>query len=226
MQKEEWIAFLQENKQTDGFLSALPLGWDAEGKAVHSHRKNRQDRFCHTCVTGANRTSFLVDTVAALATAYGAQGASFLVLSPKTEYAKLLTLKAVDITVPYFRTKEDYTTLMALAKEQVEMRKKNPRLPKYFVVVDGLEGCSFLPKDNACTFLRGLVDELSGGAEVLSGVDFSGSIFLGFEGAFVGVGNSLVSTDEKGKADVTYVGDDCLLDCPQSISYALCFGGN
>ena len=77
-----------------------------------------------------------------------------------------------------------------------------------------------MKKDNTLSSLRQFLSELVGGAEVISGVDFSGTIFAGFEGAFVGVGNSLVSVDENGKADVAYVGEDCVLDYPQSIRYA------
>ena len=81
----------------------------------------------------------------------------------------------------------------------------------------------FLPKDNAFGYLRKWIDELAGGGQILSGIDFQGSIFAGFEGAFVGVGNSLITADEKGKADVTYTLADCSLGMPKAISYAVHF---
>ena len=55
--------------------------------------------------------------------------------------------------------------------------------------------------------------------EVITGVDLKKSIFSGSPGAFVGVGNCLVSTREEGKADVTYVGSDVTLSAPAPILY-------
>ena len=54
--------------------------------------------------------------------------------------------------------------------------------------------------------------------EIISGVSLMKSIFSGYPGAFVGVGNALVTTDGVGKADVTYVGDDFALSLPTAIT--------
>ncbi|MBQ9117650.1 MAG: hypothetical protein IJY11_00405 [Clostridia bacterium] len=222
MQKGRWLSILQNKEKAGDFpLAKVPLGWEESGEVVFSHRKDRADRYCHTCVTGAQRKAFVMETVKSLAVAYGEGKASFLVLSPHREYAKLLELKKADVTVPYLLSERQFSAMKNLANAQASARKENPRLPKFFVVIDGLEELPFLPKDNAFTFLRKWVDELSGGAEIITAVDFKGSIFAGFEGAFVGVGNSLVSADETGKADVAYVGDGCVLDYPQAIRYTL-----
>ena len=46
------------------------------------------------------------------------------------------------------------------------------------------------------------------------------SIFSGYPGAFVGLGNCLVTTREHGKADVTFVDDDSSLSLPIAMTYA------
>jgi regulator of sigma E protease len=63
--------------------------------------------------------------------------------------------------------------------------------------------------------------ELDGKKEVtlISGTDLIKSIFSGYPGAYVGIGNCLVTTREDGKADVTYVGEDSALTMPAPISY-------
>ncbi len=221
MQKSEWAINLK-NAQEEGTLPKVPLGWDEEGNVVFSHRKNRPDRYCHTCVTGAYRAAFLMDIVRSLALAH--EGAArFLVLSPRKEYANLLSIKGMDVLVPYISRQKEFEKMVEFALAEAEARRQNVRLPRFFVVIDGLETLPFLPKDNAFTYLRKLVADLSGGAEIFSAVTFKDRIFAGFEGAFVGVGNSLVSVDALGKADVAYVGDDCALDVPQAISYATYF---
>ena len=45
------------------------------------------------------------------------------------------------------------------------------------------------------------------------------SIFSGYPGAFVGVGNCLVTTQGNGKADITYVGEDSSLSMPTPILF-------
>ena len=54
---------------------------------------------------------------------------------------------------------------------------------------------------------------------MIAGVDLTKSIFSGYPGAFVGIGNCLVATREMGKADVTYVNDDATLTMPLPITY-------
>ena len=54
---------------------------------------------------------------------------------------------------------------------------------------------------------------------MICGTDLMRSIFSGFPGAFVGVGNCLVSLREEGKADVTYVNDDASMSLPIPIHY-------
>lgn len=224
MRVDGWKELVKKEIVSGFALSQLPLGENEEGRVVFSHRKNRPDRYCHTCVTGALRTTFLVNTVASLAALYG-EKASFLVLSQKKEYLKLLTIKGADITVPYLQSERQFASMKQLALAQANTQKKNLGYHRFFLIVDGWESLPFASFDNTLSSFRQFISDVSGGAEVLSGVDFSGTIFAGFEGAFVGVHNSLVSVDEKGKADVTYVGEDCVLDYPQSIRYAEFFDG-
>ena len=113
MQKSEWTIALQKIKEA-GTLTQLPLGWDEEETVHFSHRKNRPDRYCHTCVTGAYRAAFLMDTVCSLATAYEGK-ARFLVLSPRREYASLLSVKGADIIVPYIGQQAQFEKMVAYA---------------------------------------------------------------------------------------------------------------
>lgn len=220
MRIDEWLLKIRDEIDAGRFaLSQLPLGLDEQGEVVLSHAQNRQDRYFHTCVTGGKRTRFIMDTVCSLAMAYGEGKATFLILSDKSEYVRLLSLKGADITVPYLRSEQDFQTLTALAERTAKDRKENPAYPRFFLVMDGLDGLQFLKKDDSLSIERALLERVAGGAEVLSGVDFSDSIFSGFPGAFVGVGNSLVSADGRGIADVTFVNADCSLGCPKPIAY-------
>ena len=54
---------------------------------------------------------------------------------------------------------------------------------------------------------------------IICGVDLMKSVFSGYPGTFVGIGNCLVSTREEGKADVTYVGDDTLMSLPTPMNF-------
>ena len=132
MQAKEWITLLK-NSETEGAfsLSQLPLGWDSEGRALLSHTQNRQDRYYHTCVTGKEKTQFILNTVASLLSAYGEGQLSVLVLSPKSEYGNLLRLKGADVTVPYLRTEKQFEEMKALALAQVNARRQNPRSSQF-----------------------------------------------------------------------------------------------
>ncbi len=218
MRAEEWILQIkQQHTKGDFTLTQLPLGVDEKGEVVLSHRQNRRDRYCHTCVTGRSRTSFLVDTVRALTKLYGEGKATFFILSPRREYLPLLGLKGGDITLPYLRTEKDYAKMKSLVLAQMEARRQKPDYPPFFLVLDGLYELPFIEKDSYLSLYREMIEEAKGGAEVLTAVDFEGSIFSGFPGAFVGVGNSLVSADEEGTADVTHVLENCALDCPKRV---------
>ena len=55
--------------------------------------------------------------------------------------------------------------------------------------------------------------------DIICGADLGKSIFSGYPGAFLGIGNCLVTTRESGKADVTYVNEDSSLTLPMPIVY-------
>lgn len=59
----------------------------------------------------------------------------------------------------------------------------------------------------------------AGKVEIVTGVDLLKSIFSGYPGAFVGIGNCLVTPKGEGKADVTYVNTDSSLTLPAEISF-------
>ena len=54
---------------------------------------------------------------------------------------------------------------------------------------------------------------------MITGAELMRSIFSGYPGAFVGVGNCLVTTREEGVADVTYVQDNSSLSLPTVLHY-------
>lgn len=90
------------------------------------------------------------------------------------------------------------------------------------IALDGLEN---LPDCNANGDLeeyRAFFDLLARKKDVLciTGIELIRSIFSGYPGAYVGVGNCLVTTREDGKADVTYVGEDASLTMPTPMSYS------
>ena len=59
----------------------------------------------------------------------------------------------------------------------------------------------------------------AGRVEIITGADLLKSIFSGYPGAFVGIGNCLVTPKGEGKADVTYVNADSSLTLPKEIRY-------
>ena len=81
-----------------------------------------------------------------------------------------------------------------------------------------MEGCN---RNEDLEEYRDIIDLLARreNVELIAGVELTKSIFSGYPGAFVGVGNCLVATREMGKADVTYVNDDASLTMPTPITY-------
>jgi hypothetical protein len=88
-------------------------------------------------------------------------------------------------------------------------------------VLDGIETLDGCNKNEDLEEYRAVMDLLARreSVELIAGVELTKSIFSGYPGAFVGVGNCLVSTREEGKADVTYVNDDSSLTLPLPMTY-------
>ncbi len=225
MRAEEFIAFIAEKAsgevERNALKAGLPLGLDAAGEAVLSQTVEHSFTPNHTCVTGANRTTFIKRLIITLSCVYKKSEANFLVLSPRAEYGELLRYKGIDAVVPYVRTKADLEKAKACVKGLTAEYARGVGYPKLFLVIDGLEE---LPETNGNGDLdeyREFLDMLARekNVAIISGVELMRSIFSGNPGVFVGVGNCLVTTREEGRADVTYVGEDSSLSMPVAIQY-------
>lgn len=206
----------EDDEKFETLQKGLPLGLDMADGVVLSQKQTGAVSIRHTCVTGVKRGSFIRRFLITLACLYEKDEACFLVLSPNTEYGELLRLKNMDVTVPYLKNKEDLEMGKSTLRDLVRMRENGEGYPRLFVVLDGLEA---LPECNANGDLeeyREILDMLARhkDIDVISGVDLLKSIFSGYPGAFVGIGNCLVTTREEGKADVTYVNSDTSLSQP------------
>ena len=202
MRSDEFISFLLKNCKTDDdawrIQNGLPLGVDQGGNAVFARRQEQVQLTKHTCVTGLRKTAFIKRVLLTLSCLYDKTEACFFILSPKTEYGELLRLHNIDATVPYIRTKRDLDDA-AKCLEEIDGCNQNGDLEEYRELLYAVSR-----KKNV---------------EAISGVDLMKSIFSGYPGAYVGVGNCLVTTREESNADVTYVGEDSTLSMPTPMSY-------
>jgi len=106
-------------------------------------------------------------------------------------------------------------------KELLRMREYGNGYPRLFIVLDGLDDLPDCNVNGDLTEYRELFDLLmrKPDVELISGVDLGRSIFSGYPGAFLGIGNCLVTIREEGTADVTYVNDDSSMSLPAPITY-------
>jgi hypothetical protein len=199
----------------------LPLGEDSVGNILLSQKREKPLTVRHTCVTGPGRGECIRRLLLTISCLYEKSEATFLVLSPKTEYGELLRLRNMDVTVPYIRTKSDLNFAVETFKELLQQRSYGRGYPKLFLVLDGLESLPECNRNGDLEEYREIFDLFTRRTDidVISGVDLMRSIFSGYPGAFVGVGNCLVTTREHGKADVTYVGEDASLSLPTAMTY-------
>lgn len=223
MRAERFIEILLDTKSdpTD-FLRirrGIPLGETAEGALVFSRLKESPYLVKHTAVTGVERTQFIKRLIILLSALYKEEEASFLILSPKTEYTNLMRLKGKDVNVIYIRTKEDLESGKKCLRDLLDMRK-TMRCPRLFVVLDGLEDMENCNQKGELEEYREILEMARGkDVEIITGADLIKSIFSGYPGAFVDVGNCLITTCGAGKADVTYVGEDASLSLPTALVY-------
>ena len=155
-----------------------------------------------------------------LACVYDRSEAAFLILSPRAEYGELLRLKNADVTVPYLRSTADYLAALGTVEELVRMRGLKAGCPRLFVVLDGLEELPDGSKNGMLEPYKACFDAAgTSGTEIITGVDLLKSIFSGYPGAFVGIGNCLVTPKKEGKADVTFVNADSSLTLPKEFSF-------
>lgn len=225
MRSDEFISFLIKNCKTDDDVmriqNGLPLGVDQGGNAVFARRQEQVQLTKHTCVTGLRKTAFIKRVLLTLSCLYDKTEACFFILSPKTEYGELLRLHNIDATVPYIRTKRDLDDAAKCLEELVALRDREKGCPKLFLVMDGLEEIDGCNQNGDLEEYRELLYAVSRkkNVEAISGVDLMKSIFSGYPGAYVGVGNCLVTTREESNADVTYAREDSTLSMPTPMSY-------
>ncbi len=225
MRSQEFISSLTTLCEREEDLQRLrlgvPLGRDAADTLVLSQKREKPFMIRHTCVTGVKRTSFIKRTLLTLSCLYEKEEANFFIVSPRKEYGELLRLLNADITLPYVREKADVEACFGCVKELISLHERERGCPRLILVLDGLEEIEGCNKNGDLEEYRDFFDVIArkNNVEVISGVELMKSIFSGYPGAFVGVGNALITTIEEGKADVTYVGDDSSLSMPTPIRF-------
>ena len=224
MRAEELISAVsklsEEKERFEKLKKEIPLGEDVAGQVVTALKAEKPLTVRHIAVTGGGRSGFIRRLLVTISCLYERTEACFLILSPKTEYGELLRLKSMDATIPYIRTHEDLEQALTTLKELIRIceQKGTPRL---ILVLDGLEELAGHNKNGDLEEYRSIFELLMrrNDIDVITGADLQKSIFSGYPGAFAGIGNCLVSTREEGKADVTYVQDDCSLSLPVLVTY-------
>ncbi len=225
MRSEEFIALLSNAAENEEYFEKMrkdvPLGIDSADNVIYSHTHTKPYSTRFTCVTGGGKSAFLKRLLITVSCLYDKKDACFLVLSPNTEYGEFLRLKSMDVTVPYVCTKSDLDFAMETIKQLLQDREGRRGYPRLFIVLDGIETLEGCNRNEDLEEYRETMDLLArkGDVELFVGVDLTKSIFSGYPGAFVGIGNCLVATREMGKADVTYVNDDATLTMPVPMGY-------
>lgn len=225
MRSEEFIstisALSQGDEKFEEIRYGLPLGLDAAGNLTLAQKTRRPLIARHTCVTGVNTSQFIRRLLVSISCLFEKEEACFFILSPKTEYGELLRLKSMDATVPYIRSKSDLELAVDGVKELLLMRETGSGYPHLFIVLDGFDSLPDCNHGGDLEEYREIFELIRRreDVDIISGVDLTKSIFSGYPGAFVGLGNCLVSLREEGKADVTYVKDDASLSLPIPITY-------
>lgn len=226
MRLEEFMSLISDiSVENEAFLelkNGLPLGVDGDGNILLSQRRERTITTRHTCVVGAGRSEFLQRLLLTLSCIYEKREASFLILSPYKEYDSFLHLDGMDATVPYVLNKSHFEEALKALRAAKEMRERGGAgYPHLFVLLDGVEELQGFNGSGDLEELRAVIELLAHreDVDVLCGVDLVGSIFKGYPGAFVGIGNCLVTAEKDGKAYVTYVEDDASLSLPITVDY-------
>ncbi len=225
MRTEEWITKLSEATAGDdeaffAFRESVPLGLDEKGEIAVAHEEKKRGRSRHICVTGAKRTEFIKRLLVALACLYDETEACFFVLSPNLAYGELLALRHTNFVVPFVRAYEDCLSALETLKELLRASRSGERgYPKLILVLDGLETLVNDPTGTLDVYAPFFNEFARDEVEIVTGVDLLQSIFSGYPGAFVGIGNCLVTADEDGKADLTLTDEDSSLTAPKAFAY-------
>lgn len=225
MRTEEFISTISNlSKEDDTFekiRKGVPLGLDEGGNVAYASKYEGLVVLKNLCVTGEYRVELICRTLITLSCLYEKDEANFLVISPNERYAELLRLNNMDVTVPYIRMASDLDVVKKAIQDLLIMRMSGAGYPRLFIVLDGLEELPETNKNKEFLEYREIFNMLMQrtDVEVICGVDLMKSIFSGCPGGFVGIGNCLVTALEKGRADVTYVGNDASLSQPMPITY-------
>ena len=214
-------ALASDDKKFEELKTGLPLGEDTVGYILVAQKREKPLTVRNTCITGVGRCGFIRRFLLTISCLYEKSDACFFILSPRQEYGELLRLRNMDVTVPYIRTKSDLNLAVETIKELLRLREFGKGYPHLFLVLDGLEELPECNRNGDLEEYRQIFDFFARRTDVdlICGADLMRSIFSGYPGAFVGVGNCLVSIREEGKADVTYVGDDASLSLPIPMRY-------
>ena len=225
MRSEEFISSISgmshDDNRFEELKRGLPLGLDTEGDIVLSQKRKKPVNCRGTFVTGVGKEGFILRLLITMSCLYERDEACFIVLSPNTVYAELLRFKNIDLTVPYVRGKADLDAVMQTLREILLEREYGKGYPHLFIVLDGLEELPECNKGGDLEEYRAFLDLLARreDVDVICGAELMKSIFSGYPGAFMGIGNCLVTIRENGKADVTYAADDASLSLPTPMSY-------
>ncbi len=225
MKSDEFISVISgmshDDDQFEEWKKGLPLGLDSVGNIVRAQKMEKPFTLRNTCVAGVGRTRFISRFLITVSCLYEKTEACFFIISPKTEYGELLRLKSMDVTVPFIRDKGDVELAVETVKALLAQRENGKGYPHLFLVLDGLEELPECNRNGDLEEYREIFDLFNRrkDVDVICGADLMRSIFSGHPGAFVGVGNCLVTIREEGKADVTYVGEDVSLSMPIPITY-------
>ncbi len=225
MTSKEFVALLSAQADEDEKFSTMqkniPLGVDASGRIAYARREETLSFSRHTCVTGGGRSAFIRRLLITLACLYEREELCVFVLSPAPEYGELLRMRDMEITLPYIREKSDFERGVDTLRTLLRMREEGKGYPRLLVVLDGIESLEDCNRNHDLEEYRTVMELLSRRKDVdlISGVELTKSIFSGYPGAFVGVGNCLIATRELGNADVTYVQEDTSLTMPMPIHY-------
>lgn len=221
MKTEEFFAELaslaRDNEyRFEDLRARLPLGVDGENRLVVAGR--RESRRIHTCVTGTGRTEFIRRLILSLAGAYDRGQTTFVILSPKREYAELLRLTRSNVFVPVISSVEDLWKGVEFARSQAGLRRGDGEsvFGRLVLIADGLESVTGGGLDGYLPFFSIAAEY---GVTLVTGVDLIKSVFGAVPQHFVGAGNCLITVMSAGKAHLSRVTDEGTLALPQAFTY-------
>lgn len=218
MERQLFLEKLKSAGDEKTILHMFPLGVDGEGEIVFAYNQEKGYFRRQICVSGAKRTAYIVKELSLLDSLSKKRETAFVILSPKREYSEVLRLKNADVTFPYLRSKKDFSAILDGFSPLFERIKTGKSVQETYFVLDGLEEL-----DGGDTWLKlymAFFEKTDGlNVNIITGVDFKKTAFCSNPQLFVGVKNSLLTTDEDGEADVTKVLDGGEMTLPKQIIY-------